>query len=636
MLIMMPERFKKILQEGKITLITTPTIIGCFLRKYSALAQLEINFLKTVFKFKPAKIGEMLSFHGGKLKFFYTLHSIPCVGFEAYYGGKSIIFSGDHMNDPSKIEDLYKKGILTKGRKDDLLNFPWYKHDLILHEAGIPPIHTPIETLVALDDEIKKKLYLVHVSLKSIPENQGLKTAKVGVENTIVIENVIPPPYSEQLLKIDLITNLEIFSDLKLKYVADIFTSAKVETYKKGQYILTKGEETKFFYILQSGIAQVRIERTKSFDNPQQQQQQEQRPRTQSTPISDLTCFSSSDRTQNYSDVSLGQGIDTKFGQKYGQGQDEKQQMKKRSQYRRKKSSVVGSMRTDQPSTSRTRNRRNNGGGLDIFTKTYYPGDIFGEKCLLSEYDISTENIVSLTKVTLLKCDKETFLSILQEDNKILKKLRNLENLRERGTLDVIECNSTLRLFSHSQKTQLESCFFRKKFKKDSIIWKENDPCKFAIVISSGDMTFTEQRTIYKRRGSGVLLDDQLPSRKPSNSLPDVSFNHHNSQPESESSILSPSHIHVNDTKLANELMLDVDREPVERVESETYVQSIKSQRGAFIGDVDGLFYNGYNRVGLKCLTDVSVYCLMKDDLQKFFKKNPGVLLSMMHTQFIT
>lgn len=31
--------------------------------------------------------------HGGIFKFFYSLHSIPTIGFEVYFGGKSFVYS---------------------------------------------------------------------------------------------------------------------------------------------------------------------------------------------------------------------------------------------------------------------------------------------------------------------------------------------------------------------------------------------------------------------------------------------------------------------------------------------------------------------------------------------------------------
>ena len=38
-----------------------------------------------------------------------------------------------------------------------LLDFPWH-HDIILHEAGVPPLHTPIRVLSELDADIKARL----------------------------------------------------------------------------------------------------------------------------------------------------------------------------------------------------------------------------------------------------------------------------------------------------------------------------------------------------------------------------------------------------------------------------------------------------------------------------------------------
>lgn len=57
-----------------------------------------------------------------------------------------MVFSADHMNDPGRIREMCEQGFLSEGRRDALLDFPWH-HDLIYHEAGIPPIHTPIQTL---------------------------------------------------------------------------------------------------------------------------------------------------------------------------------------------------------------------------------------------------------------------------------------------------------------------------------------------------------------------------------------------------------------------------------------------------------------------------------------------------------
>lgn len=173
-------------------IITTRTIYKSFIRKYSALSGLERSFLENVSTFVPVYIQHRHQIRGASFRFFYSLHSIPCIGFEVTYGDKSIAFSGDHLNDGVKIQSLFNEGTIGRHRRDELLDFPWHC-DLILHEAGIPPIHTPMQTLLDLAPEVKAKLYVVHSALKDIPPGQGLSRAPEGVANTLVVPLVSVP-----------------------------------------------------------------------------------------------------------------------------------------------------------------------------------------------------------------------------------------------------------------------------------------------------------------------------------------------------------------------------------------------------------------------------------------------------------
>ena len=190
--------FQKILTEGRVTLITTPTIMASFVRKYSALSGLEADFLLRIFEFRPVCIGSHMRIRGAEFDFFYSLHSIPCLGFKASFGGKSLAFSGDHLNDPANVKKLFEKGVVSEARRDELLNFPW-DADLILHEAGVPPIHTPLATLSALPEDVRARLLVVHAAAKDVPESSGLKRAKPGVDHTIFMD--VDPPISPDVVE---------------------------------------------------------------------------------------------------------------------------------------------------------------------------------------------------------------------------------------------------------------------------------------------------------------------------------------------------------------------------------------------------------------------------------------------------
>jgi len=76
---------------------------------------------------------------------------------------------------------------MSKARADDLRNLPLQDTNLLLHEAGIPPIHTPVEVLDRLPQHVKDRMYVVHTSdLKG----RNLKIAPTGTAGTIRLDKI--------------------------------------------------------------------------------------------------------------------------------------------------------------------------------------------------------------------------------------------------------------------------------------------------------------------------------------------------------------------------------------------------------------------------------------------------------------
>lgn len=185
--------FQKVLTGSPVVVITTPTIYKSFIRKYAALSNLSPALLRHSHRYKPAIIGQPLRFQGATLHFSYTLHSIPCVGFRVEWRGRSMVFTGDHYNNPEGIDKLIDSGVMTKGRGEDLKALPLQDCDLLLHEAGAPPIHTPLSVLMKLPQRIKDRLYVVHTS--ALPADCGLRVAPTGTAGTIRLDDhLIPSP----------------------------------------------------------------------------------------------------------------------------------------------------------------------------------------------------------------------------------------------------------------------------------------------------------------------------------------------------------------------------------------------------------------------------------------------------------
>ncbi|MCS6901988.1 MAG: cAMP/cGMP-dependent 3',5'-cyclic-AMP/GMP phosphodiesterase, partial [Myxococcales bacterium] len=248
--------FQKILDEGRVNVYTTPTIMGSFLRKYSALSGLSEDILRRTFIFNPVKIGAPTRVHGAEIKFFYTLHSIPALGFELFFGGKSLAFSGDSLYDPERVLALRDAGVLSPGRANALIDFPWH-HSLILHEAGVPPLHTPASVLAKLPEDVKERLLVVHIAEKDLPKDSGLRVGKVGLENSIRIE-VVPSPHAEAISILDAFLSVDLFRDFPLARASEILQVAKRVSFPAGSIIIAQGSVGDAFYIILNGVVSVR------------------------------------------------------------------------------------------------------------------------------------------------------------------------------------------------------------------------------------------------------------------------------------------------------------------------------------------------------------------------------------------
>jgi glyoxylase-like metal-dependent hydrolase (beta-lactamase superfamily II) len=248
--------FQKLLEEAQISLYTTPHILGSFLRKYSALSGLSEDLLRRTFSFHPVRIGAPVHVRGGELWFKYTLHSIPTIGVDAFYGNRSISISGDTLYDPPRVRDMFERDILSQARFEDLIDFPGH-HSAIVHEAGIPPLHTPTSALAALSDDVKKRLYLVHIAAKDVPTDQGLRAAREGLEHTLRVEPSAVPRFGDAIELLDIFSMVDFLRDLPLSRARSLLQVARRMTLPAGEHIVTQGTKGDSFYIIVHGTVQV-------------------------------------------------------------------------------------------------------------------------------------------------------------------------------------------------------------------------------------------------------------------------------------------------------------------------------------------------------------------------------------------
>ncbi len=249
---------QKILQEGRVNLHTTETVLHSFTRKYRALTGLSATEWNGLFNFSPVQIDQGVNIGGAEFRFKYRLHPIPTIGFEAFFQGQSFVYSSDTLYEPTTILKMHQEGVLSKSRTDDLLDFPWH-HSLILHECGVPPIHTPLESLAALPAEIKARLYVTHISAQSIPAECGLRLAPPGASQTLTLD--VPQPASSQAHKIlDLLAHIDLFRSLRVDKAAEFLRITRYSKHEANEVIIKAGDPGEAFFMILSGTAEVRCQ----------------------------------------------------------------------------------------------------------------------------------------------------------------------------------------------------------------------------------------------------------------------------------------------------------------------------------------------------------------------------------------
>lgn len=247
---------QKILEEGRIRVHTTTTVLKSFLAKYSSITQLAPSEFLTLFEFEPLKIGAPVTIAGAIFHFKYTLHPIPTLGFDTHFQGRSFYYSCDTLYCPETIEKLHGAGVLSEERRDDLLDVPW-ESSLILHEAGIPPIHTPMSVLTALPESVKKNMFLVHVSESAIPPDSGLRLATPGTQGTMNIPVSQPSQKSLAVKILDVVSHIDLFAEMKFKKALDCLSITQYSIHEPGEVFIKRGSYGDKFYMVLSGVVEV-------------------------------------------------------------------------------------------------------------------------------------------------------------------------------------------------------------------------------------------------------------------------------------------------------------------------------------------------------------------------------------------
>lgn len=167
----------------RLTLHTFKTVYLAFLRKLHAKG---LKNPQHLLDWVHVTCNNTFIILGGSFEFNFSFHALPTLCFRVEFANRVISYSADTFYEPKRLRELHESGVFSEKRLESLLTFAFKSSDLIIHECGVPPIHTPESALAAMDDDLKKKTVVVHCHQLTVP-NSGLRIPGTGMNNTIVV-----------------------------------------------------------------------------------------------------------------------------------------------------------------------------------------------------------------------------------------------------------------------------------------------------------------------------------------------------------------------------------------------------------------------------------------------------------------
>ncbi len=209
------------------------------------------TLLDDAFELCPVRPGVDAELGGLRLRFHYTLHSIPCTGVELSLreaGGvlRRVLFAGDNAS-RAVIERAASEGVLAPERLAELTALFSWSGDLLVADAGAGQIHgTPAD----FRGSPAREVLFVHASALPDEEAGVSSLGAPGHRYTLSAESLRPSPLERSLAYRALADAFQVVDPDALSALLD---GASAESANRGQVIVREGESSQDGFVTLSG-----------------------------------------------------------------------------------------------------------------------------------------------------------------------------------------------------------------------------------------------------------------------------------------------------------------------------------------------------------------------------------------------
>ncbi|MEM8861820.1 MAG: cyclic nucleotide-binding domain-containing protein, partial [Chloroflexota bacterium] len=244
--------------DNQIQIITSDIIYQSLLRVLTAMFNLPLDEVASLFKFVPLNPGEPLAMGSRSFEAIYAVHSIPTLAIRL----NTLYFSGDMRYDEEWFDELVQTGVVKQERRDELVSFA-EGAAIIVQDAGGGTVHTTItkELLERLLAD-GRRVILAHTKSADLPNLDADQEKRIDFASSGRIigmgESVAFNPEDgimETILTSSLLARLPY--DIRRKLSENVTKIA----FKKGEKIISHGElYNGIVYLVHSGLIEVRTQ----------------------------------------------------------------------------------------------------------------------------------------------------------------------------------------------------------------------------------------------------------------------------------------------------------------------------------------------------------------------------------------
>ncbi len=244
------------LSEHTFTLMSTREIYECTVLKVANIIGESTDMVKLMMKFVEVIPGKTYHMYGATWEFFYTVHSIPTIGFRVTVqdekGKNHTILHSSDLDHFKGMEQLVEAGAVSREHFDRMKNLVRGDECLAMIDAGGGPIHGDPANW---DESILKypgtEFLFYHVNPSKM-DAQKYQVAKPGWGKTFLKERNF-----SQSVYTGVFRTLKLFEVKDLNWINIIYSLGQVVEFPTGHEVVKKGQVGDSFYFILAGTVDV-------------------------------------------------------------------------------------------------------------------------------------------------------------------------------------------------------------------------------------------------------------------------------------------------------------------------------------------------------------------------------------------